>query len=89
MSSQAIRTEQLPAVKVPLISGALDGQILLIYGVLTLIGLIMVTSASIGVADAQMNDPFYYGKRQFLRLLDKIQVGLETLQAPGKDVVPA
>ena len=47
MSSQAIRTEQLPAVKVPLIPGALDGQILLIYGVLTLIGLIMVTSASI------------------------------------------
>jgi DNA-binding MarR family transcriptional regulator len=28
-------------------------------------------------------------RRQFLRLLDKIQLGLETLRAPGKDVVPA
>ena len=28
-------------------------------------------------------------RKQFLRLLDKIQVGLETLQAPGKGVVPA
>ena len=69
MSSQAIRTAQLPPVKAPVIPSALDGQILLIYGMLTLLGLVMVTSASIGVADAQMNDPFYYGKRQFLRLL--------------------
>ena len=38
MSSQAIRTEQLPAVKVPVISGALDGQILLIYGVVRGLG---------------------------------------------------
>ena len=28
-------------------------------------------------------------RRQLLRLLDKIQLGLETLRAPGKDVVPA
>ena len=28
-------------------------------------------------------------RRQFLRLLDKIQVGLETLRAPGKDRVLA
>jgi DNA-binding MarR family transcriptional regulator len=27
-------------------------------------------------------------RRQFLRLLDKIQLGLETLRAPGKDPVP-
>ncbi len=68
MSSQAIRTAQLQQIKAPLIPSALDGQIVLIFGLLTLIGLIMVTSASIGVADAQLNDPFYYGKRQFLRL---------------------
>ncbi len=68
MSSQAVRTAQLQPIKASLIPNALDGQILLIFGLLTLIGLIMVTSASIGVADAQMNDPFYYGKRQFLRL---------------------
>jgi DNA-binding MarR family transcriptional regulator len=28
-------------------------------------------------------------RRQFLRLLDKIQLGLDTLRAPGKDAVPA
>jgi DNA-binding MarR family transcriptional regulator len=28
-------------------------------------------------------------RTQFLRLLDKIQLGLETLRAPGKDAVPA
>jgi hypothetical protein len=28
-------------------------------------------------------------RRQFLRLLDKIQLGLDTLRVPGKDTVPA
>jgi DNA-binding MarR family transcriptional regulator len=28
-------------------------------------------------------------RRQFLRLLDKIQLGLDTLRVPGKDAVPA
>jgi DNA-binding MarR family transcriptional regulator len=28
-------------------------------------------------------------RRQFLRLLDKIQLGLDTLRAPGKNAVPA
>jgi len=69
MSSQAIRSSQLETLKVSSIPEVLDSQILLIYGLLAGIGLIMVTSASIGVADVQMNDPFYYGKRQFLRLI--------------------
>ena len=29
----------------------------------------MVASASIGIADQQNHDPFYYAKRQFLRIL--------------------
>jgi cell division protein FtsW len=41
----------------------------MIYGLLACIGLIMVTSASVGIADQNMDDPFYYGKRQFLRLV--------------------
>ncbi len=69
MSSQAVRSAQISRVKETVIPQALDNQILLIYGLLVGIGLIMVTSASIGVADVQMNDPFYYGKRQFLRLV--------------------
>lgn len=69
MSSQAIRSSQMEKLNKTVIPGVLDSQILLIYGLLAVIGLIMVTSASIGVADVKMDDPFYYGKRQFLRLL--------------------
>jgi cell division protein FtsW len=69
MSTQAIRSAQPrkredgPVLTLP------DSQILLVYAALSLIGVVMVTSASIGMADQQMNDPFFYGKRQFLRLL--------------------
>lgn len=69
MSSQAIRSAQVEKMTVPAMPTVLDSQILLIFGLLAGIGLIMVTSASISVADAQLNDPFYYGKRQFIRLL--------------------
>ncbi len=68
MSSQALRSSQFSEIKYPIISKGLDYQIVLIYASLALIGLIMVTSASIGIADAQLGDPFYYGKRQFIRL---------------------
>ncbi len=69
MSSQAIRASQITRETVSSLPKLLDSQILLIYGILACIGLIMVTSASIGVADAIKDDPFYYGKRQFLRLI--------------------
>ena len=69
MTSQAIRSSQIAAPKEVKLTHGLDTQILLIYGFLSVLGLVMVTSASISVADAQMNDPFYYGKRQFLRLV--------------------
>lgn len=69
MSGQAIRASEMPKGKEMLTSSALDTQVVLIYGLLAIIGLIMVTSASIGMADQQMGDPFYFGKRQFLRLV--------------------
>jgi len=69
MNTQAIRASQLKTVKFSVIPGHIDSQILLIFGLLAGIGLVMVTSASIGVADELMRDPFYFGKRQFLRLL--------------------
>lgn len=69
MNSQAIRGSQLISQKPVVLSTKLDSQILIIYGILAAIGLIMVTSASIGVADQQIGDPFYFGKRQFLRLV--------------------
>lgn len=69
MSFQAIRSAQQMPVRPSALPPPLDGQILLIYGLLAAIGLIMVTSASVGIADQQMDDPFYFGKRQFLRLV--------------------
>ena len=47
----------------------MDRSILLIYLTLVMIGLVMVASASIGIADQNMQDPFFYAKRQFLRIL--------------------
>ncbi|MCP4981949.1 MAG: putative lipid II flippase FtsW [Gammaproteobacteria bacterium] len=42
---------------------------MLLYLTLVCIGLVMVASASIGIADQQTQDPFYFAKRQFLRIL--------------------
>jgi cell division protein FtsW len=69
MSSQAIRTfQQLEKYD----SGSApeyDRTILVLYLTLVAIGLVMVASASISVADQLTQDPFYYAKRQFLRIL--------------------
>jgi cell division protein FtsW len=46
-----------------------DPVTLLLYLTLVCIGLVMVASASIGIADQQTQDPFYFAKRQFLRIL--------------------
>jgi cell division protein FtsW len=67
--SQAIRSENIVIERSSVVPARLDSQILLVYAALALIGLVMVTSASIGVADQQMQDAFYFGKRQFLRLV--------------------
>jgi cell division protein FtsW len=69
MSAQATRFDAQEKPSMPLISPWVDSQVLLIYALLCGIGLVMVTSASIGIADSELGDPFYYGKRQFLRLL--------------------
>ena len=69
MSSQAIRTSSLTQKAQPALAPEYDRVILLIYLTLVCLGLIMVASASIGIADQQTQDPFYYAKRQFLRVL--------------------
>ncbi|MFB9885718.1 putative lipid II flippase FtsW [Balneatrix alpica] len=54
------------AVEVPVygrIAGPFDGWLMLAVGALLLIGLVMVTSASIEVAEVRFNDPFYQAKR--------------------------
>ena len=68
MSSQAIRTGRAPSVDLDL-APEYDRGILLVYASLLCLGLVMVFSASIGIAEQQTGDPFYYAKRQFLRIL--------------------
>ncbi len=84
MSGQAIRQGDLPRRQEEQLLpwAGIDLQILLIYGLLLGIGLLMVVSASIGVADAQLGDPFYYGKRQFLRMLIGMGLVLLALRIP-------
>ncbi len=69
MSSQAIRNADRIDARGLEIAPGYDRVILLLYAILVCIGLVMVTSASIGIADQQTQDPFYYAKRQFLRIL--------------------
>jgi cell division protein FtsW len=69
MASQAIRTGNAPARQELDLAPEYDRVILLLYLTLVSIGLVMVASASIGIADESTGDPFYYAKRQFLRIL--------------------
>lgn len=68
-----------PSFKLP---PSIDCSILLIYLTLILIGLIMVFSASIGIADQQTGDPFYYAKRQFLRIVLSLALVWITYRIP-------
>ncbi len=68
-ANQAIRTDGRAANSRLEFGAGYDRTILLLYLVLICIGLVMVASASIGIADQQTGDPFYYAKRQFLRIL--------------------
>jgi len=69
MTSQAIRSNNA-AVKPGFdLAPEYDRVTMLLYVTLISIGLVMVASASIGIADQQNHDPFYFAKRQFLRIL--------------------
>jgi cell division protein FtsW len=68
-ANQAIRTDARAASSRLEFGAGYDRTILLLYLALICIGLVMVASASIGIADQQTGDPFYYAKRQFLRIL--------------------
>jgi len=70
-SGQAVRTAASGGnnrIEIGL-SADVDRSILLVYFTLVLVGIVMVASASIGIADQQYGDPFFYAKRQFLRAL--------------------
>jgi cell division protein FtsW len=69
LSSQAIRIDKPVSVAAFKLAPGYDRVILLIYLALICLGLVMVASASIGIADQQTGDPFFYAKRQFLRIM--------------------
>jgi len=69
MSSQAIRADKPIASAGFELGQGYDRGILLLYFALLCLGLVMVASASIGIADQYTGDPFFYAKRQFLRIL--------------------
>jgi cell division protein FtsW len=69
LTSQAIRTGNLSVKPALDLAPEYDRVILLLYLTLICIGLVMVASASIGIADQQTQDPFYFAKRQFLRIV--------------------
>jgi len=69
MSSQAIRADKPIASAGFELGQGYDRGILLLYFALLCLGLVMVASASIGIADQNTGDPFFYAKRQFLRIL--------------------
>lgn len=47
----------------------LDQTIVLIFLLLSTLGIVMVTSASIGMAEKNIGNAFYYGERQFIRVI--------------------
>ena len=69
MTSQAYRTDKVIATPTLELAPEYDRMILLLYLCLVFIGMVMVASASIGIADQQAQDPFFYAKRHFLRIL--------------------
>lgn len=79
---QAIRGESQAVEPDFKLAPDIDRSILLLYLTLILIGLIMVSSASISIADQQTGDPFYYAKRQFLRILLSLVLVWVTFKIP-------
>jgi len=79
---QAVRAGSLPARPTDIFAPDIDRSILTLYLILITIGLVMVASASIGIADQATQDPFYYTKRQFLRILLSLMLVWLTCKIP-------
>lgn len=51
---------------------------------LMLFGVVMVTSASIGIAETKLGDAFYYGRRHFVYVLMGLMLGFSALRTPTR-----
>lgn len=74
--------EQLPQrrARTPALWLNLDRGLLSAIAVLTLLGLVMVLSASVSLAESQLGDAFYYFKRQLLFLCLGVGLAFATLR---------
>ncbi|MFT5506644.1 MAG: cell division protein FtsW [Gammaproteobacteria bacterium] len=81
-ASQAIRQLDQDSQTVESLPVDLDRVILFCYICLVSIGLVMIASASIGIADLQTNDPFYFAKRQVLRIIMSVALIWLAFQIP-------
>ena len=62
--------------------GAHFNPVLLVTSLLLAVGLLMMTSASVEIANSQFNDPLYYFKRQGIFALIGLSVMMTTLYIP-------
>ncbi len=77
----------LPAFDQPLARSvrhfaALDGTLMLLTGVLAAIGVLMISSASMEIAEARYNNPFYHLLRQLLHCGLAVGAGLAVTLVP-------
>lgn len=61
-----------------------DQTILVIFALLSTLGIVMVTSASIGMAEKNIGNAFFYGERQFLRVLMGVLMIVIACKIPTK-----
>ena len=61
-NGQAVRTSGAPISTKVELAPEVDRVILFLYLTFVFLGIVMVASASFGIADQQTNDPFFYAK---------------------------
>ena len=88
MANQAIRRDRAEQPAFEFVAGY-DRVILVIYLVLISLGLVMVASSSIGIADQHTGDPFFYAKRQFLRILLSLALVWFAARVAGFNLIPS
>lgn len=81
-ATQQIRIRQTSRTSVEATSVVIDMKLLMVASILLIIGLVMVGSASISIADKQLSDPFYYLNRQLSYALLGIIAGYVVFRIP-------
>ena len=80
MSAAAFFSDYRAARRAPALWPNLDHGLLAVLAVITGLGLVMVASASVSLADRQFDDPFFYLRRQTIYLLIGLAAGYAVLR---------